>query len=125
MRRAAAGVLAFVWVANGLFAKLLGLVPRHQLIVARFFGDAHALALTRLIGVAEIVMAVWIVSGWRRRWCAVTQALVIISMNSLELWRARDLLLAPVLMPVGNALLLLLAFWWSQADAPAAPVAQG
>lgn len=106
-------LLASVWLANGLGAKLLGLVPRHQLIVARFFGTEHALLLTKLIGLAEIGMACWIASGRARRRCAWTQTIVIIGMNSLELWLARDLLLFPNLMPVANVFLLALAFYWS------------
>ena len=113
-RRAAAILLASVWLVNGLGAKLLGLVPRHQWIVARFCGADHALLLTNLIGLAEIAMAVWILSGRRRRRCFWAMAAVIVTMNCLELWRARDLLLFPVLMPVANAFLLGLAFWWSR-----------
>jgi hypothetical protein len=114
MRCAATIVLAGVWMINGLVAKLLGFVPRHEAIVARFFGEASAPILTRLIGLGEIAMALWIITGRKRLWCASTQCFLIVTMNVLELWRARDLLLFPVLMPVANALLLLLAFWWSR-----------
>jgi hypothetical protein len=109
--------LAGVWLANGLGAKVLGLVPRHREIVARFVGDASAPIATRLIGVAEILMAVWIASGRTRRASAFAQAAALITMNTLELYRARDLLLFPRLMPLANVLLILLALWWS---APAA-----
>ena len=115
MHRAAAFLLASVWFTNGFGAKLLGLVPRHRLIVERFFGAAAAPLTTRAIGVAEIAMSAWILSGKERGWCAAAQAAVIISMNGLELLRARDLLLFPVLMPAANALLLGVAFWWSRA----------
>lgn len=113
-RRWATALLATVWLLNGLGAKLLGLVPRHRDIVARFVGDASALSLTRLIGLGEISMAIWIASGRSRRACAATQLVVIATMNVLELVWAHDLLLFPVLMPVANAALLGLAFWWSQ-----------
>jgi uncharacterized membrane protein YphA (DoxX/SURF4 family) len=112
--RAATALLAVVWLANGLGAKLLGLVPRHQAIVARFFGDAAAPLLTRLIGVAEILMAAWIASGRFPRACAWAIAGTLVAMNSLELWRARDLLLFPTLMPLANLGLIALAFWRSR-----------
>lgn len=118
MKRLATIILASVWLINGLFVKVLGLVPRHQAIVARFLGPEHAEALTRLIGLAEIAMAVWVLSGIKRRWFAITQCFIIVTMNSLEYWRARDLLLFPILMPLANLLLIMLAFWWSQAEAP-------
>ncbi len=31
-------LIAAVWIANGLFCKVLNLVPRHQEIVARIIG---------------------------------------------------------------------------------------
>jgi len=112
--RAATALLAVVWLANGLGAKLLGLVPRHQAIVARFFGDAAAPLLTRLIGVAEILMAIWIASERFPRACAWAIAGTLVAMNGLELWRARDLLLFPTLMPLANLGLIALAFWRSR-----------
>ena len=99
---------------NGLGAKLLGLVPRHREIVARFVGDASAPVATRLIGVAEILMAAWIASGRLPRACAWVIAGTLVAMNGLELWRARDLLLFPVLMPLANLGLIGLAFWRSR-----------
>jgi DoxX-like family len=86
-------LIAAVWIANGLFCKVLNLVPRHQEIVARIIGNAHAGILTRLIGVAEIAMAVWILSGFRTKLNAITQAVIIATMNSLEFMLAPDLLL--------------------------------
>ena len=86
-------LIAAVWLANGLFCKVLNLVPRHQEIVARIIGNAHAGVLTRLIGLAEIAMAVWILSGFRTKLNAITQAVIIATMNSLEYMLAPDLLL--------------------------------
>jgi len=111
---AATLILSGVWFVNGCYAKLLGFVPRHQAIVARFVGEDLAAVLTPLIGLGEMAMACWILSGVRRRWCAAAQAFLIITMNSLELLWARDLLLFPRLMPLANALLLLVAYMWSR-----------
>jgi len=86
-------LIAAVWIANGLFCKVLNLVPRHREIVARITGNAHAEVLTRAIGFSEIAMAIWIVSGIRTRLNAITQAVVIATMNSLEFILAPDLLL--------------------------------
>jgi hypothetical protein len=86
-------LIAAVWIANGLFCKVLNLVPRHQEIVARIIGNAHAGVLTRMIGLAEIAMAVWILSGFKTKLNAITQVVVIATMNSLEFIMAPDLLL--------------------------------
>lgn len=86
-------LIALVWLANGLLCKVLQLVPRHEAIVARILGPGHAGTLALLIGLGEIGMAVWIVSGIQRRWCAMVQIALILSMNVLESWLAPDLLL--------------------------------
>ena len=84
---------AAVWIANGLFCKLLNLVPRHQEIVARILGNEHAGLLTKAIGVSEIAMAIWIISGIKPRLSAITQIIIIAAMNVLEFILAPDLLL--------------------------------
>jgi uncharacterized membrane protein YphA (DoxX/SURF4 family) len=85
--------IAAVWLANGLFCKVLNLVPRHEQIVARILGDGHARLFTVLIGISEVFMAVWIMSGYKSRLCAVVQIAVVASMNSLEFILVPDLLL--------------------------------
>ena len=60
-------VAVIVWIANGLFCKVLNLVPRHELIVTRILGVSHAHLLTKAIGISEIIMAVWIASGIKSR----------------------------------------------------------
>lgn len=85
--------IATVWITNGLFCKVLDLVPRHQEIVARILGNEHARLLTLLIGVAEIGMAAWTLSGIRKRLNVIIQILVIVIMNSLEFFLVPDLLL--------------------------------
>jgi uncharacterized membrane protein YphA (DoxX/SURF4 family) len=86
-------LIAFVWLANGLFCKVLNLVPRHQEIVARILGDVHAPLLTKLIGFSEILMCLWIVSKIKSRWCAFTQIIIVATMNTIEFFFAKDLLL--------------------------------
>lgn len=108
--------VALVWLAFGLVFKVFRAVPRHERIVARILGDRVAPALTRLIGLGEALVGVWMLSGLLLPWCAALQTLLIVSMNAIELRRARDLLLAPVPMLLGNALLLSLA--WYAALAP-------
>jgi DoxX-like family len=86
-------LIAAVWIANGLFCKVLNLVPRHREIVARIIGNAHAEVLTRAIGFSEIAMALWVLSGIKTKLNAIAQVVVIATMNSLEFIMAPDLLL--------------------------------
>lgn len=103
-------LIALVWLANGLLAKVLNLVPRHTLIVARILGPAYARPLTVAIGLSEIVMALWVLSGWRRRWCALAQIVLIGTMNTLEAVLAPDLLLWGRLNAVFAALFMLVVY---------------
>lgn len=86
-------LIALVWLANGLFAKVLAITPRHEAIVAHILGAVYARPLTVAIGLAEIITAVWIMTGRHRRSTAVFQIAIVLTMNLLETYLARDLLL--------------------------------
>lgn len=85
--------IACVWIANGLFCKVLNLVPRHEQIVAVILGPTYSRPLTILIGLLEIVMAIWILSGLKTRLNAMVQIAVVATMNTLEFIIVPDLLL--------------------------------
>ena len=85
--------LAVIWFINGLFCKLLNLVPRHQMIVGRILGAEYAPVATRTIGLLELLMVVWILSGIKPGLCAWTQIAVVATMVLLECLLTPDLLL--------------------------------
>jgi uncharacterized membrane protein YphA (DoxX/SURF4 family) len=85
--------IATVWIANGLFCKVLNLVPRHEQIVARILGDDYSRPLTIIIGISEIIMAVWTLSGYKTKLNAIAQISVVGTMNTLEFMLVPDLLL--------------------------------
>ena len=86
-------LIALIWFTNGLICKVLGLVPRHQAIVAQILGGEHAYLFTKLIGVSEVLMSFWIVSKWCRKLNAIVQCVIIAVMNTLEFTLVPDLLL--------------------------------
>ena len=86
-------LIASVWLVNGLVCKVMNLVPRHQQIVARILGSQHAQLLTKVIGVSEILMSLWVLSGKYSRLNAAVQILIIGAMNAIEFVFAPDLLL--------------------------------
>ena len=86
-------LIAMVWFVNGLFCKVMNLVPRHQEIVARILGDNHAELLTKTIGLCEIATGIWILTAIKTRLNAILQIIVIAVMNMLEFFIAPDLLL--------------------------------
>ena len=85
--------IATIWLINGLFCKVLNLIPRHQNIVAEILGSENSRELTILIGVSESCMAIWIVSGIWSRVNSFIQIFVIASMNIMEFVLVPELLL--------------------------------
>jgi hypothetical protein len=105
--------IAAVWLVNGLFCKILNLVPRHQEIVATILGQEHARLLTIAIGISEVLMALWILSGIKSRLNTLLQIAVITVMNTLEF------ILVPGLLLWGRfnalfALLLILVIYYNE-----------
>ncbi len=103
--------VAFVWLVFGIIFKLLRALPRHEKIVARILGERVAPVLTRIIGAGEALVGVWMLSGLWLPSCAFAQTLLVVTMNAIELVKARDLLLSPRLMVIGNGVLLSLAWY--------------
>jgi hypothetical protein len=85
--------IASVWLINGLFCKVLNLVPRHQQIVGRILGEEYSRMATLAIGLSEILMAVWILSRIKSRICSFTQVFIVALMNIIEFILVPDLLL--------------------------------
>lgn len=86
-------LIALIWFVNGLFCKVFNLVPRHQEIVETILHLENGRPLTIAIGLAETLMAIWILSGYRSRISAILQITVIATMNILEAILALELLL--------------------------------
>jgi hypothetical protein len=85
--------IATVWLINGLFCKVLNLVPRHEQIVGQILGQDHSRPLTILIGLSEIAMAIWILTKIKPRLNAIVQMTIVATMNILEFILTPDLLL--------------------------------
>ena len=115
--------IAVIWLVNGLFCKVLNLVPRHQQIVAGILGDKYSRTLTILIGLSEIAMAIWILSNIKTRLNAISQIIIIAAMNTLEF------LLVPSLLLWGKynsvfAFLLIIAVYYNEFNLNKKPAQQ-
>lgn len=90
-------LIALVWLLNGLFAKVLNFVPRHEQIVQTIFQDIFdaefSFYLTKAIGISEIILAIWILSGYKSRLTAILQVVLVMTMNIIEFILVDDLLL--------------------------------
>lgn len=85
--------IALVWFINGLLCKVLNLVPRHGQIVAQILGDEYARIFTILIGISEVVMAIWVLSKFKPRLNTIAQIVLVATMNIIEFLLVPDLLL--------------------------------
>lgn len=85
--------ISVVWLVNGLFCKILNLVPRHEQIVAQILGRDYSRPLVVLIGVSEFIMSIWILSGYKTRLNAITQIMIVLAMNIIEFILVPNLLL--------------------------------
>jgi hypothetical protein len=103
--------IAAVWLLNGLFCKVLNFVPRHELIVARILGDEYSRPLTLLIGLSEIGMSVWVLTGFRSRLNANAQMIIVGVMNLLEFILVPDLLLWGKMNSIFAVLFILLVYF--------------
>ena len=95
IHRLVTAFIALVWIVNGFFCKLLNMVPRHEEIVYRIlsFDRPSSYFATMLIGILEIFMAIWIFSRIFSKLNAISQIVIIATMNVLEFILAPDLLL--------------------------------
>jgi DoxX-like family len=104
--------IAPVWIYQGLWCKLLGHAPHHQKIVETtpFLNSSWARKFLVVLGVFECVLAAWAFSGIRASEGAVVQTVLLISMNTTALLRARNLISDPVGMLLQNCVFLILAW---------------
>lgn len=86
-------IIAFVWLVNGFFCKVLNLVPRHEQIVARILGRQYSKQFTLVIGIAEIIIAGLVLTKFKTKINAVVQMFIIATMNIIEFIVVPDLLL--------------------------------
>jgi hypothetical protein len=106
-------VIGSVWVFHGVYSKILDGIPRHRLIVGRILGTARAGVATKVIGFLELLLGIWVFTGWQPLGCAAVQTAAIVAMNSLEIILARELLISAIGMLILNAGFLALVWHWA------------
>lgn len=106
-------LIGSVWVFHGLYSKISDGIPRHRLIVERILGEGIADLATLVIGVSEVLLGIWIFSRIWRKACAMLQTAALVSMNTLEIALARDLLISASGMVALNLVFLSLVWYWA------------
>ncbi len=104
--------IAAVWLYEGLWCKILGRMQSQVDVVSAVprFGARFGAQFLRVLGVVEVGLAVWVVSGAAPGLCAVVQTGMLILLNVNGLLWARRLIHDPAGMIVKNAAFLLLVW---------------
>ena len=108
--------VAAVWLYEGLWCKLLGREPNQLRIAsaAPLPASIGGASFLRLLGVAEVTLAIWAATGVAPFPCAMAQTLLLIGLNAGGLRFARTLIHDPGGMVVKNFAVLVLV-WVSAA----------
>src|SRR5689334_1559100 len=99
------GIIALVWLYEGLWCKVLGRMPSQEEIVEAvpFLGLAWSHRVLKALGLLECGLAIWVLSGWEPVWAAAGQTVLLVAMNSGGLIFARRRIHDPAGMVVKNA----------------------
>jgi hypothetical protein len=106
------GAIALVWLYEGLWCKLLGGVPSQLTVVNAVprLGPRFGAPFLKLLGLVEVALAVWVMSGISPGICAIAQTALLIVLNANGLLWARRLIHEPAGMIVKNIAFLLLVW---------------
>ena len=104
--------VAAVWLYEGLWCKLLGRERRQVQVVEAVpkLGPLFGRRFLVLLGVVEVALAVWVVSGVTPGLCAIAQTAILVALNASGILWARHIIADPGGMVVKNVSFLLLAW---------------
>jgi hypothetical protein len=104
--------IAAVWIYEGLWCKLLGRMPSQFAIMIELPGCTaeRAVLLLRLLGMVEVFLALWVMSGEASGACALTQAALLLALNANGIFWARHLIHDPAGMVIKNMAFLVLVW---------------
>lgn len=104
--------VAAVWFYEGLWCKVLGREPRQAQVVASVprLGPIMSRTFLLVLGLVEMTLAVWVVSGMMPGLCAIVQTALLVALNTSGLLWARHIIHDPGGMVVKNVSFLLLSW---------------
>jgi hypothetical protein len=113
------GAVAAVWLYEGLWCKLLRGEPREIEVVKAVprYGERFGVPFLMALGVVEVSIAVWVLSGAEPFLCALAQTVLLVTLNINGLIWSRHVIHDPRGMIVKNFAFLVLA--WVAAAIPA------
>lgn len=104
--------VAAVWLYEGLWCKIFGRVRSQVDVVTAVprLGPRFGTQFLKALGVVEIVLAIWVMSGIAAGTCAVAQTALLIALNTNGLIWARRVIHEPLGMVVKNIAFLVLVW---------------
>jgi uncharacterized membrane protein YphA (DoxX/SURF4 family) len=104
--------VAAVWLYEGLWCKLLRGEPREFEVVKAVprYGPRFGAPFLMALGVVEVTLAVWVLTGVAPLLCAIAQTVLLVSLNANGLIWARHVIHDPRGMLVKNFAFLVLAW---------------
>lgn len=110
--------VAAVWLYEGLCCKLLGGDPNQARVVGAVpqLGPRFGGPFLKILGIVEVVLALWVLSRLAPIICALAQTVLLVSLNTGGLLFARELIHDPPGMLVKNFAFLILV-WVSASSA--------
>jgi hypothetical protein len=110
--------VAAVWLYEGLWCKLCGGDPNQLTVVQAVprLGPAIGAVFLKALGMVEVAMAAWVLSGIEPVYCAIAQTALLAALNLNGIVWSRRLIHDPAGMVVKNFAFLVLA--WVAAGLP-------
>ncbi len=110
--------VAAVWLYEGLWCKLLGRDPNQLTVVEAVprLGPKVGALFLKALGVVEVALGLWALSGLLPWWCALAQTVLLATLNANGILWARRFIHDPAGMLVKNFAFLVLA--WVSASLP-------
>lgn len=109
--------VAAVWLYEGLWCKILGREARQlEVVQAAPLGKGLGGPFLKALGVVEIGVGLWVLTGSAGLACAITQTALLAALNTSGILWARKIIHDPAGMVVKNFAFLILA--WVAASLP-------
>ena len=98
------GAVAAVWLYEGLWCKLLGRAQLEAQVVAKVprFGPRFGQLFLKALGVIEVALAAWVISGILPGACAIAEMTLLVVLNVNGVLWSREIIPDPVGMLVKN-----------------------
>ena len=104
--------VAAVWLYEGLWNKVLGRAQREAQVVAAVpvFGARFGQPFLKALGIIEVLLAAWIMSGIYPGTCAIVQIALLVVLNVNGLLWSRHIIHDPAGMVIKNLAFLVLVW---------------